>query len=104
VKPLDCFHKRKSSPDGHQYDCKECLANPPKNPATVDEDAIRENQARRLAESIIAKHGHEIPAGEWSWREIIDMFPVCCVCRKRKPLTDYASDGTIRSTACKECE
>jgi hypothetical protein len=105
MKPLEAFHRRKSSPDGRQYDCKECLANPPQtSSATSTEDEIREEQAKRLAQSIVREHGLEIPPGNWTWEEIIGMFPVCCICGKRKPLTEYETHGIIRTTTCKECE
>lgn len=105
TKPLTDFHLRKFSTDGRQYDCKQCLANPPQTPpaARIGME-MRNEQARRLAEAIVHEYGYSIPNGSWTWEEIIAMFPICTVCKKRKPLTDYTTHGIIRTTACRECE
>lgn len=109
VKSVDNFSVKKSNPDGHSYNCKECVFNADKDPNLVKRR--KEWKIRNSHRLIIAHRKYLYGLTEEKFNKMFEVQNGCCaICGKhqsdfkRALSVDHCHEsGSVRGLLCSKC-
>ena len=105
AQPLDRFHKKRASADGHQEKCKTCRSKNSKKHYHDNIDAIKAQRTPEIRRRWNIKYKYGITIEEYE-SMLADQDNKCCICKKTmdKPVIDHDHKTLkIRGILCSNC-